>query len=70
MNGQLHASEVLPPGKEPRYPWIGCWVGPRVGLDDIEKRKFLILLGLEKRPLNRPAFSQWLIKYVFKQFEM
>jgi hypothetical protein len=25
--------------------WIGFWVGPRTGLDDIEKRKFLILSG-------------------------
>jgi hypothetical protein len=26
---------------------IGGWVGPRAGLDDVEKRKFLTLLGLE-----------------------
>jgi hypothetical protein len=26
---------------------IGGWVDPRAGLDDIEKRKFLTLLGLE-----------------------
>jgi hypothetical protein len=26
-------------------------VGPRAGLDDVEKRKFLTLLGLELRPL-------------------
>jgi hypothetical protein len=25
------------------------------GLDDLEKRKFLTLLGLEFRPLGRPA---------------
>jgi hypothetical protein len=23
--------------------WIGSWVGPRTGLDDVEKRKFLTL---------------------------
>jgi hypothetical protein len=34
------------PGKH----WIGCWVGPRAGLDDVEKRKFLTLHGLELRP--------------------
>jgi hypothetical protein len=28
-------------------------VGPRAGLDDIEKRKFLTLPGLELRPLGR-----------------
>jgi hypothetical protein len=31
---------------------------PRAGLDDMEKRKFLTLLGLELRPLGRPARSQ------------
>jgi hypothetical protein len=28
-------------------------VGPRAGLDDVEKRKFFILPGLELRPLAR-----------------
>jgi hypothetical protein len=37
--------------------WIGRWVGPRVGLDDMEKYKFLTLPGLELRPLGRPARS-------------
>jgi hypothetical protein len=39
--------------------WIGGWVGLRAGLDDVEKRKFLTLPGLELlRPLGRPARSQ------------
>jgi hypothetical protein len=33
-------------------------VGPRTGLDDVEKRKFLILPGVELRPLGLPAHSQ------------
>jgi hypothetical protein len=28
---------------------------PRADLDDVEKRKFLTLLGLERRLLGRPA---------------
>jgi hypothetical protein len=32
-------------------------VGPRSGLDDVEKRKFLTLPGLELRPLGHPACS-------------
>jgi hypothetical protein len=27
--------------------WIGGWVGPRAGFDDMEKRKFLALPGLK-----------------------
>jgi hypothetical protein len=37
-------------------------VGPRVGLDDVEKRKFLTLPGLEMRPRPRPARSQSLYR--------
>jgi hypothetical protein len=37
-------------------------VGPRTVLDDVEKRKFLPLPGLEFRPLGRPARSQSLIQ--------
>jgi hypothetical protein len=42
--------------------WIGGWVDPRVGLDDVEKRKFLSLSGLELRTLGRPARSQSLYR--------
>jgi hypothetical protein len=27
--------------------WIADWVDPRIGLEDVEKRKFLNLQGLE-----------------------
>jgi hypothetical protein len=42
----------------PGTHWIGGWVGPRAGLDDMEKWKFLTLPGLELRPLSRRARSQ------------
>jgi hypothetical protein len=42
--------------------WIGGWVGPRAGLDDVEKRKFLTLPGLELRLFGRPARSQSLYR--------
>jgi hypothetical protein len=41
----------------PGTHWIGGWVDLRAGLDDLEKRKFLTLPGLELRPLGRPARS-------------
>jgi hypothetical protein len=37
-------------------------VDPRAGLDDVEKRKFLTLPGLELRPLGRQARSQSLYR--------
>jgi hypothetical protein len=37
-------------------------MNPRAGLDDVEKRKFLSLVGLELRPLARPAHSQSLCR--------
>jgi hypothetical protein len=38
--------------------WLGVLVGPRAGLDDVDKRKFFTLPGIEIRPLGRPASSQ------------
>jgi hypothetical protein len=56
VSGQLHASAALPPGERtPGTHWIGGWVDLRAGLEDLEKRKFLNLPGLELRPLDRPA---------------
>jgi hypothetical protein len=37
-------------------------VDPRAGLDDVERRKFLTLHGLELRPLCHPARSQSLYR--------
>jgi hypothetical protein len=39
----------------PLYPpppthWIGGWVNPRAGLDDVEKKKFLIYRGSNSNP--------------------
>jgi hypothetical protein len=45
------------PVRAPGTHWIGGCVDPRAGLDDV-KRKFVILPGLELRPLGRPARSQ------------
>jgi hypothetical protein len=38
--------------------WIGGWMDPTAGLDDVERRKFLPPSGLKLRPLSRPARSQ------------
>jgi hypothetical protein len=63
MSGELHAPAALPPGKEPPGTHrIGHRVNPRAGLDDVEKRKFLTLPGLEFRSIGRPARSQSLYR--------
>jgi hypothetical protein len=45
-----------PGERAPGTHFIG-WVDLRASLDDLEKRKFLTLLGLELRPLGRAACS-------------
>jgi hypothetical protein len=63
MSGQLHASAALPPEKQPPVP-IGYedrWA-PEPGQDDMEKKKFLPLPGLELWPFDRPARSQSLYR--------
>jgi hypothetical protein len=59
--GEWSGSQFLPlypGGGSPRTHCIGGWVGPRAGLDDVEKRKFSTLPELELRPLGHPAGSQ------------
>jgi hypothetical protein len=58
-----------PGEKVPCSYWIGGWVDPRTGLDDV-KTKFLILPGLEFRPLDRSAHSQWLYQLRYPGFEL
>jgi hypothetical protein len=53
LSGQLHA---------PGIHWIGGWVGPITGLDDVEKTEILTLPGLELRPLGHPSRSQSLYR--------
>jgi hypothetical protein len=54
------------PGEKPPVThWIGGRVDPRTGLDDVEKERFLTLLGLDLRPLPRPArsYSLYRLRY-------
>jgi hypothetical protein len=37
------SSRFNPGEKFPSTNWIGGWLGPKAGLDDMDKRKFLIL---------------------------
>jgi hypothetical protein len=61
VGGEWSASRLghfIPGKRAPGTHWIGGWVDPRTGLDDVERRKSLTLPGLELRPLSRPARSQ------------
>jgi hypothetical protein len=60
VGGEWSASRpgrFIPGERAPGSHWIGGWVDHRASLDDVEKRKFLPPLGLELRPLGRPARS-------------
>jgi hypothetical protein len=53
---------LYPRWKSPGTTRIGGWVGPRVGLDNVEKRKFLTLPVVEHRPLGRSVRRQSLYR--------
>jgi hypothetical protein len=62
VNSQIHAPAALPPGKKPSVPIIyeGGWT-PEPIFDDVEKRKFLILPGLDIDPsVVQPAASRYI----------
>jgi hypothetical protein len=48
----------IPRERAPGTHWIRGWVGPIASLDDVEKRKYLTLPGLELRPLQ-PVASRY-----------
>jgi hypothetical protein len=55
FGGEWSASRpfrLTPEERAPSTHWIGGWVGPKAGLDNVEKRKFLTLLGLERITKN------------------
>jgi hypothetical protein len=59
---------TLPPRKEPCImEWIGGWVGPRAGLNNMENCQFFILTGLELRLLNRPSRNQSALSRLYFQ---
>jgi hypothetical protein len=63
--GEWSVSRLCPftPGERaPGTHWIGGWVDPRARLDDVEKRRFLNLLGLKLQHLGHPASSQSLYR--------
>jgi hypothetical protein len=49
---------ALDPKMELPFPITLRLGGHKAFLEDMEKRKFIALLGLEPRPLDRPARSQ------------
>jgi hypothetical protein len=57
-----HFGRSTPRVVVPRIHWVGGWMGPRYGLDDVEKREILPLVGLGLTPLVCPACSQSLYR--------
>jgi hypothetical protein len=57
---------LYPRERAPGTHFIGGWVDPRAGLDDMEKWKFLNLSGLELPPPGRPARSQSLYRLSYR----
>jgi hypothetical protein len=57
------------PGRfTPGTHWIGGWVGPRAGLEDVKTIKFVTTPGLELRSLGRPARSQSLCRLSYDTY--
>jgi hypothetical protein len=56
--GGSRPGRLTPEERASDIHWIGDWVSPRAGLNDVGKRKFLTLPGLKLRPLGRLACSK------------
>jgi hypothetical protein len=53
-----YTAYVIARERVPGTHWIGGWVDPRAGLDDVKNRIFLPIPGLELQPLSCLAHSQ------------
>jgi hypothetical protein len=54
----LGPDRFIPRERAPTTHWLGGWVDPRAGLDEVGKRKFLSLPGLTlDRSVVQPAVS-------------
>jgi hypothetical protein len=59
VSGQRHAPAAFyPRGKDPRYHWIGGWVGPRAGLDAETRRKSSAPVG-DRTPIVQPVVRHY-----------
>jgi hypothetical protein len=58
-----------PGERDPGTHWTGCWMDPRAGLDEVEKRKFLTLPGLELRTLCPLARIQSLYRLRYPGYQ-
>jgi hypothetical protein len=56
-----------PGERAPGTHWIGGWVGPWAGLNDVEERKFLTLPTLDLWSFGRPARSQSLYRLRYSE---
>jgi hypothetical protein len=68
MSGQLQASTASPRERDPDINLLGGSVDPEIGLDDVEKRKFFTLPGLEHRPLGHLTRIQSLYRLRYPGF--
>jgi hypothetical protein len=60
--GERSASSTGP--LNPGAHWTGRWVGPRAGLDAVERIQILLLAGIKSRPSSpQPAISTEFILY-------
>jgi hypothetical protein len=63
VSGQFHAPTALPLGKRATGThWIGGWMGPRVGLDEVEKRKKSCTAGNRTRAVQPEAILTLLLE--------
>jgi hypothetical protein len=59
VSDQLHDPAALLSREEPpSIHYIGGWISPRTGQDDVKRRKTYPLSGFELRPLSRQKIAE------------
>jgi hypothetical protein len=54
LSGQIYPLPLYPRETAPSMDWIGAWMGPKTGLDEVGKRKVPVW-GMKPRFIGCPA---------------
>jgi hypothetical protein len=64
VSGQFHSLVTLPWETAPSAYWIRDWVGPKAGVKDMAKWKFMTLPGFQLHPFAIPTALPWLSMWI------
>jgi hypothetical protein len=61
VSGRRHTPAALSSGNNPGTHWLGGWVGPRAGLDLLEKKKYVVPTEIRNPDCPAPSYANSIV---------